>query len=99
MPNKEISLQFACRIIMQSHSLEGVYWIVFAIGRQQHRESLKEKKEVKSEVSTEEVGEEKKVVVLGNKGCFVAESLEVVMMPFVLSVKKEASEEINMEKK
>jgi hypothetical protein len=36
MPNKEIFLQFACGIIIQSRSAEGVNWTEFAIRRQRH---------------------------------------------------------------
>jgi hypothetical protein len=55
-------------------------------------------KGMKPEVSSEGVREGKRVAVLGKKRCLAAETLEGVMPPFVLSVKKEAPREVEMEK-
>ena len=54
---------------------------------------------MKLEVSIKGVGERKKVAMLGNKRCSADESSKGVMLPSVLSVKKETLREVVMFKK
>ena len=96
MPNKEITLQFARGLIMQS-SKKAVNWAEFAVRRQRYREVMRETKlNNKKEKSGEEVPLPR-VSVLGKKRC--AAERECVLPTLELTIKTEVPQDSLMGKK
>jgi hypothetical protein len=96
MPNKEITLQFARGLIMQSQG-EEINWAEFAVSRQKYRESMRQTKEQNKKSKGGEDGSLVRVPVIGKKRC-IAER-DSILLGFKLSVKTEVYSESEMGKK